>query len=171
MSTYYRPAIQNGRISKRARQPVPAAAATASRLTQAFNAMPRAISLPQVQAVQLSGVMMMLIVCGLLVGAGFVYGLSRHFTTGAMVRHEVQLKSNLDQANSEQRNLQIKYARATSPDQLEQRQAGTGLAPLKLDQAELKIATAKAGRTEKAKRKAQPRRRGKESEREPVRFD
>ena len=141
------------------------------RLAQAFNALPRTISLSQVQTARISGVMPLLIACGLLIGAGFVYSLSRHFNAGALVRHEVQLKAKLDQANSEQCDLQIKYARATSPEQLEERQAGSGLAPIRLDQAELKLPAAKANGTERAARQAQPRLRGKERDRGPARFD
>ncbi|HZS05816.1 MAG TPA: hypothetical protein VFD58_13335 [Blastocatellia bacterium] len=129
MSIYYRPAIQNGHISKRPRQPFQPKVAAAPALGRSSAP---AASAPEDRR---TGVMILLIACGLLIAAGFVYALSRHFTSGALVRDEVKLKSTIDQNTSEKRHLGVRYDQALSPDQLEQRNSGSGLAPMRFDQA------------------------------------
>jgi hypothetical protein len=134
MITYHRPAIQNGRIAKRARRPAPTAATVSDGLAHAFNSTARAAGLTDVRATQASAALPILIVCGLLLASGFVYSLWQHFTSARLVRESVMLRNDADRAATGQRNLQIDHAQASSPEQLEQRLAGSNLSPLQFDQ-------------------------------------
>ncbi|MFN0119528.1 MAG: hypothetical protein ACKV2V_03390 [Blastocatellia bacterium] len=87
--------------------------------------------------------MPLMICCGVLIGAGFLYGLSQNFSARALQRDEVRLLGELDQAAVERQELEVRYGRAASPARLEQRQASSGLAPMQLDHAIISPAAAK----------------------------
>jgi hypothetical protein len=135
MITYHRPAIQNGQIARRSRRVAPTAIPASPRARQNFDAATRAVALTGAREESHSAAMPVLIICGLLLASGFVYGLSQHFTAAGILRDRVQLRTELEQARTEQRSLEIRDEEEHSPAQLERRLGSGELVPVSFDQS------------------------------------
>lgn len=141
MITYHRPTIQNGKIARRGRRPVPESFSVAQGLSETLstaagvtgNTTTRVFKDATVRAERRPVVMPALIGGALLLASGFVYSLHQHFTATELVRQNVESKASLAQAKIEQRDLAVRYEQATSPEQLERLASEGGLAPGRRD--------------------------------------
>ena len=154
MITYHRPAIQNGQIARRSRRVAPAAIPASPRVRRNFDAATRAAGLTGARAESRSAAMPALIICGLLLASGFVYGLYQHFTAAGVLRDRVQLRTELEQARTEQRSLEIRDDQERSPAQLEQRLGGGELVPVSFDQSVRRAANHETTKKVKAQNRA-----------------
>ncbi len=155
MITYHRPAIQNGQIARRPRRVAPAAIPASPRVRRNFHTDTQVSGLTSARTESRSAAMPALIICGLLLAAGFVYGLSQHFTAAEALRNRVQLRTELEQARTEQRSLEISDEQERSPAQLERRLNGDELVPVSFDQSVRHVAsreTAKKVKTQDSAR-------------------
>jgi hypothetical protein len=125
MSLYYRPDIQNGPVAKRS------ARSKAASLPVRSNKPPLPEGPYQWRA------LLGLILFGAGIATGFVFSLHQHFTANIIGREEVRLKADLDRAFSEQRDLDLRRARASSLREIERAASRQNLAPLKLDAPEV----------------------------------
>jgi hypothetical protein len=152
MRNHYRPAIQNGPIAKRARRPSvpPAAQSGAARvaarrgprermpemLREAAGERFRAAASVAARDLRPSRVLLALIGCGLLIAAGFVFGLREHFVAHALNRAEVRVQSEIERATSAERALKAEEKQAGGPRSLAESANRRGhVQPLKLDPA------------------------------------
>lgn len=152
MRNHYRPAIQNGPIAKRARRPPapPAARSSAAGvvarrgprermpevLREAAGEKFRAAVSVAARDLRPSRVLLALIGCGLLIAAGFVFGLREHFVAHALNRAEVQVQSEIERAASAERALKAEQKQAGGPQPLSDSANRRGrVQPLKLDPA------------------------------------
>ncbi len=113
---------------------------------------------PPPEAPHQSRALLYLIAFGVCIAAGFVFSLNQHFTASALGREGVKLRAELDQAFSEQRDLELNRARASSPQEIERAANRQGnLAPLKLDSpAALRVTPAMVKRESLSRAEAEP---------------
>lgn len=187
MNMHLRPKIQNGPVAKRTRsaashQPAPRAAKPASwtplttvaplwtgvsvgTLTQSGLAvlglderLQSTEFVAKEKTASRSRVLLGLIGCGVLLAGGFMFSLRDHFTAYAIGHEEVKLKSQLEQAEAEQQQLDINLKRAGSPQALDRAaREVAGLVPLALEPKQVVSRAKQKTAAEKAKIASAPK--------------
>lgn len=145
MRNHYRPAIQNGQIVKRPRRAIAPQFGSLRSSTNKTTVINPHISKSEtlrtsasaiVNEFKLPRVLMALVGGGVLIAAGFLFGLHEHFVAYAFNREEVKVQSKIDQVVSEARALKAEQKHNSGPQSLAQLIDGKGrLQPLKLDPA------------------------------------